>query len=328
MASTIRGMILECAPVVDPESGEISYAVRTPVSLRGASEKKDVTFDNATEDGNPIKRIEIDGGKEPVEVEVISEIVHPPTGRKKKPTVEQFTETKVAYLPYDGEKVKGVREGDEFYPIAAAEVAQIEELTKLDTLTINEFIPLAEVPWERSQSAYYLAPPKGVGAKVLATLRDAMEAKGVVGVAKLMPKSRQKLAIIYPKHGGLMVTCLAYADTFAQVVEGVAAIGNVEVNPKLQAVMERLIDVSLQPVAVLDDYRDDLIDYKADLIERAKLGTPLVSEETAERELVEVSNEMLAGDGLLAKLQESVDKIAADKKSSARKAPSKEKVTA
>jgi DNA end-binding protein Ku len=316
-------MILECAPLADPDTGEISYAIRTPVSLRGASEKKDVTFDNATEDGNPIKRIEIDGGKEPVEVEVEREVVHPPTGRRKKPLVEKVTETKLAYLPYEGEKVKGVRTGDEFFAIKPEEVEQIEELTKLDTLTINEFILAADVPWERAQACYYLAPPKGVGAKTLATLRDAMEAKGVVGVAKLMPKSRQKLAIIYPKHGGLMVTCLSYADTFAQVVDGAAAIGNVEINPKVQTLLEKVIAASVQPVTALDEYRDDLIDYKADLIERAKLGTPLVSEETAERELAEVSTESLSGDALMERLQESLDKIAADRQ--AGKAPSRER---
>lgn len=323
MASTIRGMILECAPMADPDSGEISYAIRTPVSLRGASEKKDVSFDNATEDGNPIKRIEIDGGKEPVEVEVTSEVVHPPTGRKKKPTVEVVTETKLAYLPYEGEKVKGVREGDEFFAIKPEEVEQIEELTKLDTLTINEFIPEGDVPWERAQACYYLAPPKGVGAKTLATLRDAMAAKGVVGIAKLMPKSRQKLAIIYPKHGGLMVTCLAYADTFVQVVEGAAAIGNVEINSKVQTLLEKVIAASVQPVSVLDEYRDDLIDYKADLIERAKLGSALVSEEVAEKELAEVSSETLSGDALMERLQDSLDRITAEKK--AGKAPSRER---
>lgn len=299
MASTIRSLLLEV--------GE----VKAPVSLRGASEKKDVTFDTATESGAPIKRIEIDGGEDGVEVLIEREVEVPPTGRQRKPRMETVVDRKVAYLPYEGEKVKGVREGDEFFPIKAEEVEQIESLTKLDTLTIQEFIPLKDIPWERAQACYFLAPPKGVGARILATLRDAMENKGVAGVAKLMPKSRQKLAIIHPKHGGLMVTVLAYSDTFAQVVEGVAAIQAAQVTPKVLELMERLIDAKMEEVSVLDQYRDDLIDLKTELIERAKLGVPLVSEETAERDLAEVDRVAATDDVLLERLEASLEALTA-----------------
>jgi non-homologous end joining protein Ku len=149
-----------------------------------------------------------------------------------------------------------------------------------------------------------------------------MENKQVAGVAKLMPKSRQKLALIHPKHGGLMVTVIAYSDTFQQVREGTAAISNVQVNDKVRALTEQLIDLMTEPVTVLDEYRDDLIDLKADLIERAKLGTPLVDEETAEEDFEEVERESATDDALLARLRESMELLAAERE---RKSPSREK---
>lgn len=309
-ASTIRNIMLEAAPITDKETGEISYALRLPVSLRGASERQDLTFDRATEDGDAIRRLEYaDSDDARVEVEVEREVEVPPTGRQRKPRKEIVTEKVTAYLPYGGEIVRGVREGDEFFPIQKEEVEEIEARTKLLTLTINEFVKLGEVPWERAQACYFLAPPKGVGAKALATLRDAMERKGVAGVAKLMPKSRQKLAIVYPRYGGLMVTCLAYSATFRQVVEGAAAISGVEPNPRLVELTEKLIGLTTQPVAVLDEYSDDLIVLKADLMERAKLGTALVSEETAKKDEKELAGESIADDSLLERLEASVEML-------------------
>jgi Ku protein len=311
MASTIRTLTLEC------------QHISLPVSLRGASEKQDVTLDTASEAGLPLKRIEVEDTPDSKVMVTRSRVVEvPPTGRQRKPRqVEQEYEVE-AYIPYSGEKIKGVREGDEFFPVGSDEVEKIAELTKLDTLTINEFVPLADVPWYRATACYYLAPPKGQGAKTLATLRDAMENKQVAGVAKLMPKSRQKLALIHPKHGGLMVTVIAYSDTFQQVREGTAAISNVQVNDKVRALTEQLIDLMTEPVTVLDEYRDDLIDLKADLIERAKLGTPLVDEETAEEDFEEVERESATDDALLARLRESMELLAAERE---RKSPSREK---
>jgi non-homologous end joining protein Ku len=281
--------------------------ISVPVSLRGASERQDVTFDTATEDVHPIKRIETDAVCGAVEVEVEREIEVPPTGRQRKPRKKKITEKLTAYLPYEGRRLKGVREGDEFFVIEESEVEKINELTKLDTLTIQEFIPLADVPWERAQACYFLAPPKGVGARALKTLHDAMEAKGVAGVAKLMPKSRQKLALIYPRHGGLLVTCLAYASTFEKVETGAATISTAEVNPEAVKLTEKLIDLMAAPASVLNEYSDDLIELKADLIERAKLGEPLVDEQTAERELAEVEREQATDDTLIERLRESVE---------------------
>lgn len=312
MASTIRTLILEC------------QHISLPVSLRGASEKRDVTLDTASANGLALKRLEYeDTAASRVEVMVPRTVEVPPVGRQRKPREKTVIEKKIAYLPYEGEKVKGVREGDEFWPIGTGEVDQIDEMTKLDTLTINEFVKLSEVPWERATACYYLAPPKGVGAKALATLRDAMESEGVGGLAKLMPKSRQKLALIHPKHGGLMVTVLAYSDTFEQVREGAAAISNVTVNPDVLALTKQLIGLMTAPIDVLDEYRDDLIDLRADLIERAKLGVPLVDAETAEKDLAEVDAEheraSVSDDALMNRLHESLAMIRE------RQAPSREK---
>jgi DNA end-binding protein Ku len=191
-------------------------------------------------------------------------------------------------------------------------------LTTFDTLTIEEFIPMADVPWERAQASYYLAPASKVGSNVLrmlVTLREAMEQEKVVGVAKLMPKSRQKLAIIYSRHGGLMVTCLAYADTFKQVLDGAASMDGVEVNDEVLGWTRKLIEAKKRGPEALDEYRDDLIDLRADLIERAKLGQPLKPEAEEVPAKVPVTT---GSDALLDALRASVKHAQAEKKKAAK----------
>lgn len=299
MASTIRTMTL------------VVLDVRVEVALRGASEKKDVSLGKALPIlGKSIKR----GDKTITPIigyERIRQLyVAEPAVDAERLVIDplQREKGKVSGIQFDRDRgvVQGVWEGDDFYPIKAKEVELIEELTRVDALTIQEFVPLADVPWERAQASYFLAPPQGVGARTLATIRQAMENKGVAGVAKLMPKSRQKLCVIYPKHGGLMVTVLAYANTFEQVLEGAAAIGGATVNAKAVKMTEKLIGLLAAPVSALDEYRDDQIDLKADLIERAKMGEPL----TDEKDKTDVKPKLpTAPDNLVTALTASVEAI-------------------
>jgi DNA end-binding protein Ku len=305
--------------------------VSVPVALRGASEKKDVTFDRALK--VVVNEHEVAHGEEPIyefrrvkrleiadpEGEVTSLTIKP---LRRKPNGE------VEGLQYDGETVKGVWDGETFHEILPTEVALIEEMTTLDALTIQEFVPLSDIPWERAQASYFLAPAAkaGTGAlRIIATLYEAMAAKNVAGVAKLMPKSRQKLSLIYPKHGGLMVTCLAYADTYEQVLQGAASISGVEANPDALELLSLLIDLKSEPVEVIDQYRDDAIDLRSDLIERARLGQALASEE--EEAESGAASTPATDDALLEALKASVAQIKkakkpAAKKTSSRKAPS------
>lgn len=246
MASTIKTLTLEVG------------LVRVNVSLRAASEKKDITLERATPDGRRIKRIDIpepEEGAAKIELALLR-------NEKGELQAQQF----------EGAPIKGVWEDGEFHEIPASEIEVIDELTKLDTFTVQEFIPIEDIPWERAQASYFLVPPKGVGVKTLVALRKAMKRRNAAGVAKLMPRSRQKLAVIYPKHGGLMVTCLSYADAYEQVLEGAAKFSGVEVDEKIVSLTEKLVTSMMEPASVLNEYRDDKIDLRADLIERAKLG--------------------------------------------------------
>lgn len=303
MASTIRTMTLECG------------GLAVPVALRGASEKRDVSFDNAlrfeAEDGTvTYRRVRQLRVADP-DPEATSLTIDP-LRRKKNGEVDG--------IQYDGEPVKGVWDGEEFIEVEPGEIEEIERLTTLPDLTIQEFVPAAEIPWERSVASYFLIPASNTGTAVLralATLRESMEEQGVAGVAKLMPKSRQKLVVIYPRHGGLMVTCLAYADTFQQVIDGAASLEGVQVNEDAKELMGKLIELKTAPIATLAAYADDLIELRSDLIERVKLGGTVKVEEEGDVTPVATA---LSEDALMDTLRASVALIEAKKAAAAVKA--------
>lgn len=311
MASTIRTMNLVCG------------LFTVPVALRGASEKKDVAM------GRAIKEVvtpAVEGGADAVYGyrKVRQLLVAEPDESQDKLVLDPLLrdkKNKVEGTQFDADKVvPGIWDDDQFIEIASSDVEQIEEMTTVSELVIQDFISVESVPWERAMASYFLAPPSNSGTTALrymAMLHEAMEKKGVAGVAKLMPKSRQKLCVIYPKHGGLMVTVIAYADTFQQVLDGAASIEGVKTNPAVVELIEQLIDAKAADADALNEYRDDLIDLRADLIERAKLGTPLVDDD-AEEETSEAP-QMVGEDMLIEKLRESVEALKPKPKPKAKK---------
>lgn len=302
MASTIRGFNLECG------------AFSIPVALKGASERKDVRLDKALKVETPVgveyRRIKQLNVSEP-EADAESLVLDPLLrDRKGQVKAKQYDEDAVVY---------GCWEGDEFIEIERHLIDEIDALTTLDPLVVQEFVPLVDVPWERVTGSYFLAPgAETLGVlRALVTFRDGLARNKVAAVGKLMPKGRQKLAVVYPKHGGLMVSLLAYADTYAQVLDGGASMEGVVASEEALTLMDALIAAKAAPVSALDEYRDDLIDLRGDLIDRAKLGRPLRQEgevpEPVETLAVTVGGE----DKLLAALRASVD--ASKKKKRARK---------
>jgi DNA end-binding protein Ku len=269
MASTIRNSVIEFGTLA------------VPVALKKITARGDVRFDRACKDGAAVKRLEVN---------------------------ENTGET-VA----NGDIVKGVRDGDTFYEIPAAAIEQIDAATKLDSFAIEGFVPLDEVPWERVTDTYYLAPVKGQSSrKALRLLLDAMKpvpAKGRgkdkiegrggrAGVFKLMPRTLQHLAVVYPKGDGLFVSTLAWAEDFRQADEAAASLADVATDERALEMARQLIDAYTEPVELLDSLSDDVREKRAELIAQAATGQPI--------EVPEAEEPKASSDDLMAALEASL----------------------
>jgi DNA end-binding protein Ku len=80
-----------------------------------------------------------------------------------------------------------------------------------ETIEIDTFCDVSQIPSMYYEKPYYLAPSKG-GDKVYALLRQALEATSKVAVATFVMHQRQHLCAIAPQGSSLMLLTLRFAD--------------------------------------------------------------------------------------------------------------------
>jgi DNA end-binding protein Ku len=87
-----------------------------------------------------------------------------------------------------------------------------------ETIEIDTFCDVAQIPSMYYEKPYYLAPAKG-GDKVYALLRQALDATNKVAVATFVMHQRQHLCAITPQGQSLMLLTLRFADAVLPATE-------------------------------------------------------------------------------------------------------------
>jgi len=224
--------------------------VSAPVSIKKIEDKKDeVKFDRASPSGNPVQQVYVD--------KVTGEIVGPL-----------------------GETVQGwfddPKNGIGFHEAPADAVTAIRDAGKIDGIEIDGFIPLGEVPFERAEGAYFVAPnAKGGGAaaaKPLGLLRDALKQTGCAGIGKLTLRTLQRAFVVYEQDGGLILNTLAFAEDFAHIDEASECLDGVESDPKSVELATTLVTKMVVEASHLDSYRDTTREQKSDLYMKVMAG--------------------------------------------------------
>ncbi len=131
------------------------------------------------------------------------------------------------------------------------------------TVDIVGFVMASEIPPYYLESPYYLAPGKH-GDKGYALLREVLERTGKVALANVVIRTRQHLALVYPRDSVLILNTLRYANELRPAKDlGVPKdLKAAKVQPNELKMAERLIeDMSMkwEPAEYHDTYRDDLL---------------------------------------------------------------------
>ena len=179
---------------------------------------------------------------------------------------------------------------------------------------IIDFVKLEEIDPIYFEKSYYLSPNEG-GSKAYQLLRGALSDTGKIGIAKIMIRSKEQLAVIRIYQNTLVVETIHYPDE----VRAVKDVPNV---PEQKGVVKKeletaklLIDqltTTFNPENYTDEYRTALLD----LIEEKKKGETVTAPKK-DKTPDNVTNLMDA-------LQASLDKANSRKtKSTKRKPPAK-----
>ena len=119
-------------------------------------------------------------------------------------------------VPWD-EIVKGYEYEKGRFVVLRDEDFKRVDIEATQTVHIESFAKLAEVDPIFFHKPYYMEPLKGAD-RAYVLLRDALDASGRIGIARVVIKTREHLAAVKPHKGGLMLELMHFADELVDVV--------------------------------------------------------------------------------------------------------------
>src|SRR5436309_2476660 len=170
-------------------------------------------------------------------------------------------------VPWD-QIVKGYEYEKGKYVVLKEEDFERLDLEATQTVDIQDFVDLDEIDPMFFYKPYYLEPQKG-GDKAYALLRDSLEQKKKVGIAKVVIKTRQYLAGVKPEDGALVLELMHFADELADTSK-LRIPKKVEVGKRETNMATALIDSmssKWSPEKYKDDYREALMEVIEEKVE-------------------------------------------------------------
>ncbi|SET75678.1 DNA end-binding protein Ku [Oceanobacillus limi] len=219
--------------------GTISFGlVNIPVKLHAATENKDVSLRQLHKEcQSPIKY------------------------EKVCPVCDRKIENDEIVKAYEYAKNK-------FVVLEEEDLAALKEEQEDRSVEIVDFVKLEEIDPIYFEKSYYLSPNEG-GGKAYGLLRAALQDTGKIGVAKMMIRSKEQLAIIRIYENTLVVETIHYPDEVRNVQDVPNVPEETEIAKKELDTAKMLIDqltTEFEPDKYKDEYRTALLD----LIEEKK----------------------------------------------------------
>src|SRR5215468_6330343 len=158
--------------------------------------------------------------------------------RLKQQMLDSVTEEPVD--PSD--RVKGYQVGKGQYVQVEDEDLEKLKIESTKMIEIESFVPHAEVDEIYFDSPYYLAPDDQVAQEAFAVIRDAMAAKEVVGVGRIVLARRERMLMLAPRGKGILATSLRYPYEVRQDAEYFADIADVNLPDEMMGIAEVIIE--------------------------------------------------------------------------------------
>lgn len=219
--------------------GTISFGlVNIPVKMHAATENKDVSLRQLHKEC-----------KSPIKYEKVC------------PVCEKEVGTEDIVKGYEYAKNK-------FVILDEEDLAELKKEQEDKAVEIIDFVKLDDIDPIYYEKSYYLSPNEG-GSKAYGLLRAALEESGKIGVAKMMIRSKEQLAVIRIYKNALVVETIHYPDEVRDVKEVPNIPENVELAKKELDTAKMLIDqltTEFEPDKYKDEYRTALVE----LIEEKK----------------------------------------------------------
>ena len=114
--------------------------------------------------------------------------------------------------------VKGIKQDDGDYVILSEEQIKAAYPKSTQTIEIESFVKASEIPFTLLETPYYLEPI-GKGEKVYALLRESMFEAGVIGIARVVMHTKERLAALIPSGAALVLNTIRWAGEIRPVAD-------------------------------------------------------------------------------------------------------------
>ena len=178
--------------------------------------------------------------------------------RLKQQMLDSVTEEPVD--PSD--RVKGYQVGKGQYVMVEDEDLEKLKIDSTKMIEIEAFVPQSEVDQIYLDSPYYLAPDDQVAQEAFAVIRDAMAAKEVVGVGRIVLARRERMIMLAPRGKGILATSLRYPYEVRQDAEYFADITDVKLPDEMMGIAEVIIERKsghFEPAKFGDRYEEAVV---------------------------------------------------------------------
>jgi len=167
-------------------------------------------------------------------------------------------------VPWD-QIVKGYEYDKDQYVVLGEEEFRRANVKATQTIEILDFVKAPEIPFIYYEQPYYLEPVQRTGEKGYALLRETLKRTGRVGVAQVVLRNRQHLALLAPLNDVLVLNLMRYQHELRDAKElklpgtDLAAL---RITKKEIEMAERLVEdmaARWDPGKYRDEYREDLL---------------------------------------------------------------------
>lgn len=226
--------------------GSISFGlVNIPIKLHAATEDRDVKLRTLHKECNS-----------PIKYEKVCPVCDREV--KNEEIVRAYEYTKGKFVVLDNEDLEKLKKENEEKAVEIIDFVKMEEIDP--------------IYYDRS---YFMSPHEG-GSKAYSLLRKALEDSGKVGLAKIVIRSKEQLAVIRVYENTLVMETIHYPDEVRKANDVPNVPGADKVTDKELATAILLIDqltTDFVPEKYTDDYRTALLD----LIEAKRAGREVVA---------------------------------------------------
>jgi len=219
--------------------------------------------------------------------------LYPATSERERVSFNQInksTGNRIRYKKVDAETgdevesadiIKGYQVDKNVYVTVEDEEIEALQVEATHTIDIDSFVPITEIDARYFDSPYYIVPNDKVGLDAFAVIREAMRAKKMVGIGRVVISKRERPIILEPMGKGLRAITLRYPYEVRDEKEYFGEIPDVKVAPDMLKLAEHIVETkeaSFEPSAFVDHYEEAVVD----LLKSKQAGMPVPKGRAAE----------------------------------------------